>query len=346
MRLLIITQKVDRNDPILGFFHRWIEEFAKYCEQTTVICLGRGVYDLPEVKVLSLGKESNPSRLKYLWRFYKYLWQERKNYDTVLVHMNPIYIVLAGWFWKLSKKPIHLWYTHRQVDLKLKVAEKFVRKIFTAAEESLLLTSDKKVVMGHGIDLEKFDCVQGKDDSRRMTILHVGRLTRIKNCQILLLAAKLLKEKGVDFVVKFIGGPATTEDQEYFSSLRKFVRDENLDREVEFVGSIPNYKMSDYYCHADLTVNLAPTGGIDKAVLESLASGVSAIVFNKAFDKYLGRWSEALLLKEQDPVELSEKIIALRPKNLKEKIGSDIKEAIRTKIGLNVLIQKLLIEME
>lgn len=33
MRLLIITQKVDENDAILGFFHGWIAEFAKHCEQ-------------------------------------------------------------------------------------------------------------------------------------------------------------------------------------------------------------------------------------------------------------------------------------------------------------------------
>jgi hypothetical protein len=58
MKLLIITQKVDINDPILGFFHRWIEEFAKHCEKITVICLYKGTYNLPNnVKVLSLGKE-------------------------------------------------------------------------------------------------------------------------------------------------------------------------------------------------------------------------------------------------------------------------------------------------
>src|SRR3989344_6741688 len=57
MRLLIVTQKVDKNDPVLGFFHRWIEKFAKNFERVTVICLGKGEYNLPaNVKVLSLGK--------------------------------------------------------------------------------------------------------------------------------------------------------------------------------------------------------------------------------------------------------------------------------------------------
>jgi len=68
MRLLIITQKVDKNDPILGFFHRWIEEFAKYCQSIIVICLQKGEYNLPKnIKILSLGKEKGKSKIKYIF---------------------------------------------------------------------------------------------------------------------------------------------------------------------------------------------------------------------------------------------------------------------------------------
>ena len=58
MRLLIVTQKVDREDDLLGFFHQWIIEFAKHCESVTVICLEEGSHRLPSnVRVFSLGKE-------------------------------------------------------------------------------------------------------------------------------------------------------------------------------------------------------------------------------------------------------------------------------------------------
>ena len=63
MKLLICTQKVDKNDDLLGFFHAWIAEFAQNCEGVTVVCLFRGEVDLPEnVRVLSLGKESGDFR--------------------------------------------------------------------------------------------------------------------------------------------------------------------------------------------------------------------------------------------------------------------------------------------
>ena len=71
MRLLIVSQKVDIEDPILGFFHGWLLEFAKQCEEVTVIGLEVGKYALPKnVKVYSLGKEAGQSRLKYLFRLW------------------------------------------------------------------------------------------------------------------------------------------------------------------------------------------------------------------------------------------------------------------------------------
>ncbi|MBU2219890.1 hypothetical protein KJ665_01980, partial [Patescibacteria group bacterium] len=60
MRLLILTQKIDFNDDILGFMHGWVVEFAKHFESIIVIALGVGEYKLPEnVRILSLGKEKN-----------------------------------------------------------------------------------------------------------------------------------------------------------------------------------------------------------------------------------------------------------------------------------------------
>jgi len=58
MKLLIITQTLDKNDPLLGFFHEWIRKFTEHFEEIIVICLQKGEYDFPgNVKVLSLGKE-------------------------------------------------------------------------------------------------------------------------------------------------------------------------------------------------------------------------------------------------------------------------------------------------
>ena len=145
MNLLIVTQKADKDDPILGFFHRWVEEFAKNFDTVSVICLEEGSHSFPtNVKVYSLGKakgaRSNFSdRLKYTQRFFSYIWKLRKDYDSVFVHMNPVYLAQAGLLWKLMNKKVGLWYTHRNVDMKLRIAERYADVIFTAAKESFYI---------------------------------------------------------------------------------------------------------------------------------------------------------------------------------------------------------------
>ncbi|MDZ4205811.1 MAG: glycosyltransferase, partial [Patescibacteria group bacterium] len=137
MKLLIITQKVDRNDPILGFFHRWIEEFAKQCEFVTVICLEVGEFNFAlNVKILSLEKERKRSRIRYITHFYKYIWQERKNYDVVLVHMNQEYVLLAGLFWRLFSKKIFMWRNHAKGNLSTRIAVLLSNKMFCTSPHS------------------------------------------------------------------------------------------------------------------------------------------------------------------------------------------------------------------
>src|SRR3989338_2530121 len=105
MRLLICTQAVDTEDPVLGFFHQWIEEFAKHAEKITVICLGEGTHRLPEhVSIWSLGKEPVQQdfmiyhkalrRVRYVVWFWRLAWRLRNEYDAVFVHMNQEYVLL------------------------------------------------------------------------------------------------------------------------------------------------------------------------------------------------------------------------------------------------------------
>ncbi len=344
MKLLVITQKVDRDDAVLGFFHRWVEEFAKHCEKITVICLGQGEYQLPaNVRVLSLGKEKSHSKLKYVFNFYKYLWQERKNYNTVFVHMNPIYIVLAGWYWRLTGRRIGLWYTHRQVDLKLRVAEKFTNLVFSAAAESFKLSSHKLRVVGHGIDTEAFACSPRRDfDPKNITIFHVGRVSKIKNCDVLIETARLLRDKNkIGFKLVFIGDPMTVEDCLYKSKLLDQIIEAKLEGLIEFRGSVANREMPAQYCQADLTVNLTPTGGIDKSVLESMAAGVPVFTSNQAFRNYFGEYTDRLVFLERGADDLAQKIMTLILSD-DQKIGDNLHRLVVEKSDIRGLIKRII----
>lgn len=262
MRLLIITQKVNKNDPILGFFHRWIIEFAKHCESVIVICLEKVTYELPEnVRVLSLGKEEGISRLKYLWRFYSYIWKERGNYDAVFVHMNQIYVILGGLLWKLWDKKISFWYTHKAVSISLRLAVFLTHIIFTASKESFRINNGKVKIMGHGID---YDFFFPSRSIRSDYLLSVGRLMTAKRHDLAIEAAARSGRK-----IKIAGDGPEREN------LRKLT--ESVGASVEFLGPLTQEQLRDEYQKAAFLIHTSETGSLDKVVLEALACGLKVI---------------------------------------------------------------------
>ena len=224
MRLLIITQKVDKTDQNLGFFHEWIKEFAKSYEEVSVICLYKDAYALPHnVRVYSLGKENGASRIKYIFNLYRYLFHIK--FDKVFVHMNQIYVPLVYLF----GKPVYLWYVHKQVSLSLQVALHLVKKVFTVSKESFRIESPKVTIVGHGIDTELF---QPKAEGRG--IISVGRISRTK-AQLEILKTK----QNTKYII--VGGPITPDDEVYEKEIREYAQDNNID--VEFTGPVEPFKV-------------------------------------------------------------------------------------------------------
>ncbi|HEX5774880.1 MAG TPA: glycosyltransferase [Candidatus Paceibacterota bacterium] len=257
MRLLITTQVLDAEDPVLGFFHEWVGEFAKHVEHIDVVCLREGVHALPpNVAVHSLGKERAKGRLSRSALFIGLSISLK--YDAVFVHMNPEYIVLMGWWWRLTGKKIGLWYTHKSVDLKLRTAELFANIIFTASKESFRLSSRKVRVAGHGIDTDFW--TPDPSVERRQDWLSVGRLMPSKRHDR---AIRLAREKGAPLRIAG-GGP----EQERLEALAR-----ELGADVAFLGPCTRETLRDEYRRAARLVHRSETGSLDKVVLEAAACG-------------------------------------------------------------------------
>lgn len=334
MKLLITTQIVDLNDPVLGFFHRWLSEFAVNCEQVVVICLKKGKYSLPDnVKILSLGKENSASKLKYAFNFYKYIWQERKNYDAVFVHMNPEYVVLGGVFWQLWHKKIALWYTHKSVNLKLRLAEKLVDIIFTASQKSFRLPTNKIKIMGHGIDLEIFKPTQTKLKTK--IIMQVGRISEVKGQLTLVKAFKKIVDKIPEAMLYIVGSAINERDKIYQDEVIKYIKEHKLADSVKLLGPIVNDKIPSILEKVRVSVNLSSTGSLDKDILEAMACNVHPISINEAFRNILPKNNFIYNIDE-----LPDKIIFF----LNNSVECEYREIIKNSHNLKELIKNIVIE--
>ena len=214
--LLIITQKVDINDDLLGFFGDWVKEFAKNFERVFVVTIAKGAYNLPDnVEVLSLGKETGVSKVVQAVKFFGFLFKYVPRCDGIFAHMSPIFAVTAWPVAALFRKKIVLWYLHRSVTWRLKLAEKLVYKIATASRESVMLKSSKIIEVGHGINARLFKTERNwsKDST---SIISVGRICPIKGLETLIQAIGAVSHSNQNIKLQIVGKPIMPRDGNYF----------------------------------------------------------------------------------------------------------------------------------
>lgn len=367
-KLLFITQKIDKEDDVLGVYHRWVECLGEKVGKLNVICLYKGKNELPfKIGVYSLGKESNSleirnclpaslcearragkleisCRIKYVYRFYKYIYQLKDEYSVVLVHMNSIYIILGGLFWKLSGKKIFLWYNHPMGNLITKVGIAFADKVFCTSPQSFCAKYKKAQLMPAGIDTETFKKIP-KIQKRENRILCLGRISPIKKIEYLVEAAKILDKKGINFELLIVGSPISGMDKTYYENLIKLSKDLMSKGKIIFMPSVPNYKTPEIYNSASVYVNLTPSGSLDKAIFEAMACQIPAVVANKAFESiFPDELKGELVFKDEDSNDLAEKIANFFAKDFisKEKIEEDMRNIVIQKHSLSRLIDILL----
>jgi len=344
MKLLIVTQKVDRDDPVLGFFHEWIVEFAKYCEGVTVIGLSVGTYELPNnVRVFSLGKEASSFFLDYIWNFYQLIIRERKNYDAVFVHMNPEYAILGGPIWKWMRKKIGLWYTHGAVNLRLRIATFFADLVFTASKESFRIETPKCHVLHHGIDIARFQGIKHISDGI-FHVLSIGRLSRTKDYETLLDALPYLNNEAVPLKAELVGAPITPGDEAYTTDLKAEIFRRRLEKKIDLVGAVSHNRIEPYLARADIFVNMSRTGSLDKAVLEAMASGVPVVTSNEGLRTTLSGFEQPCMFKEGDTVGFAGRIRAFMHMGGEERstLVGRLREIVEKSHNLKTLIPQIL----
>ncbi|XKT75422.1 MAG: glycosyltransferase family 4 protein [Patescibacteria group bacterium UBA2103] len=299
MKLLVITQVVDTEHPVLGFFHKWIIELSKHVEELHVIALQVGTYNLPDnVHVHSLGKEDGVGRFVYIWRFYKYLFSFK--YDHVFVHMNAEYVMLGGLFWKLLRKKVVLWYNHTVGSLLLRVSTPFVDVHMHTSSYAYPARYKDAVAMPAGIDTEVFK-VLPEVSKKEKSIYFQGRVAPAKRVHVLLEAFVLVKKEIPETSLTIVG----PEDEVYAKELKEKYASYIKNKSLVFMGPVPHLETARLFNEHTVSVNLTDDGNYDKTVLESLACGVPVIVSSRAFSDVV---SESLHVDAPEADKVAQKL--------------------------------------
>ncbi len=353
MKILIITQKYDINDSNLGAFIDWWNKLAERLEKIYVLVLEkRSEPTVPNMKVISMGKERGVGFFGKIFGFYSGLFRTIGRVDAILVHMIPKYVILAAPIAFIFRKPIYLWYTGVSANWQLKLAVKFCRKIFTAHEAAMRINTPKRIITGHGIDVDKFvpaaHLPKGDKIPQEITILSVGRITPSKGHDLIIRAVSELVKRDYDLKLKIIGGVIQDYHRPYLAELKSLTQESGIGDKVEFIGPATFDKMPDYLNSADILINAVPFGGLDKVILEAMASCVVPLTSNSAFlNVFPERFSQDLIFKDGNLEDLKLKLKNIIDKKLYENeiLCRELREVVVKNHDLNNLIDRIIKEM-
>jgi len=308
--LLFITPTVDHSDSTHGFILHWIERLAKNFDRMVVVTRKKGTGGTPSnVQVHSMGAEQGYSRLRRIIEFYRHLLRILSNerVSICMVHMIPLYAIMAWPLLFIRRIPIILWYTHTDVTPTLRIAHFLVHKVVTASKETFRIPSGHVEVTGHGIDTEVFRPSPSTRTPHPFRILSLGRLSPIKRIDVLIKAISILRNQHpeTEFACTIVGAPRIPEQIQYAEKLKEQAAESGLDSVIDFAGEVPHHRVPEYYQEAELFVDPSgPVGsGLDKVVLEAMSCGVPILSSNQVYTNLLGDLSSTLLFPAVDEIK-------------------------------------------
>ena len=356
MRLVFVTQVLDREDAVLGFVCRWVEGLAQHAESVRVIALEVGDVSgfPPNVSVRELGRRG---RLSRLLRYHRLLREAfgQDGFQGILTHMVPRYSTHAAGMARRYGAAHGLWYTHKGVDGRLRKGVRAAQLVFTASAESMRIDTDKKRVTGHGIDLQHFPTrstptpfAQGKGPAR---LLSVGRLTPAKDPLCVLNAVAALLQEGRDVRLDWAGGALAAGDQAFGDGLRERVRALGMEDRVHFLGDVSYGDIPGRFAAADVFLSASRTGSVDKVVLEAMASGVPVVTCNESFPPIFaalkGDQAQGLYFEKGHADELALRTRALLDLDAKarQQLGRELRLIVERDHEVDGLMQRLVLMM-
>ena len=198
-----------------------------------------------------------------------------------------------------------------KIEIRKRICDLFIG-ISDAVKDDILSAgiSDNKVIrVYNGIDTTKYDnAVLKKFEKKRIVLGCIARIMpSVKGQDILLKTIKTLKMQFSGIKVMFAGGIAENQKESY-EELVKYVSDNNIQENVEFLGSVE--KVSELLNKIDICIIPSRSEGFGLVLVEAMAMGVPCIVSNIAGPKEIVE-NEGLgqLFECGNEVDLQNKIV-------------------------------------
>ncbi|MEJ2702605.1 MAG: glycosyltransferase family 4 protein [Sedimentisphaerales bacterium] len=177
-------------------------------------------------------------------------------------------------------------------------------------EMALSLSTDpaKIETLTLGIDTDKFALADRREvhSSRPLRLVCTRRLEKVFDHSTIIGALVLLKERGIDFHMTFVG------DGSLRDTLKRHVEDVGLGDYIDFTGKVHNDDLPEILGQHEVYLSASLWDGMSLSLLEAMAMGLFPIVSDiKANAALLGNNVDGMLHKVGDANDLAKCIMQL-----------------------------------
>jgi len=289
-RLVFVTQSVDPGHPVLAATIPKVRALAARVEE--VVVLAQSAADAPLPANVEVRTFAAPSRAGRAWLFERELARALPA-GAVLAHMIPVYVLLAAPLVRPRRIPLLLWYTHWKASMTLRLAEKLATAIVSVDRRSFPLESAKVRPIGHGIDVNEFNCFD-RSGRRGVHALVLGRYSPAKGIETILRGAAQVE--GVEVEVR--GTSLNGLEQKHRRDLERLG--------VPLGDAVPRAQVPELLAGADVLLNNMEAGAPDKVVYEAAAACLPVLASNPVFDELFDGYE--LAFERESPESLAERL--------------------------------------
>lgn len=347
LRIVMICQAVDRDDPVLATAVRWLEALGSRSsvERVTALALRAGRHDLPaeRTEVRSFGRGSRPATLAAFYRELARAMRPRP--DLFFIYQGGAYPLLLLPIRLAGRIPVVQWKAHPVIDRAMAFYARYCDDlIFTSSPAAFPLDIDKVKVVGNGVDTRQFAI---GDLDRDRDLVALGRVMPSKRIgQMARAVAHANRVYGTAYRLDFYG-PVLDGSEDYAAGVEGLIAELGAGEWVRLRGPVVHEQLPALLNRYRASLNLSDTA-LDRAALEAMACGVPVLSSNVVFREAIpAELRETLTVDHRSTEAQAAAIHALlsRPERELAELGRRVREFVVAEHSVERLFDRILAEV-
>lgn len=289
--ILVINHVMDDSDPYLSHQAEVVRLLAEKFQEITVITGRIGKHSVPpNVRVICshwVPGHGFQNLVGYIRVVAPKIFS--REHKVIFSHMADLQAAVIAPFVRLVGKKHFLWYAHSHKSFYLSWASIWINGIISSTQGSCPIHNGKVNLIGQSVSPKMFPARDSTKLNKNL-LVHVGRLDRSKNIDLLIQATMAIHTLNSSARLTLIGSSANIESSDYLAELTTNYGLEINAGTVSFIPSIQREKLSAALREFDIFIH-AYQGSLDKTLIEATFSFMPVITINPEYINIFGTWS-------------------------------------------------------